>query len=58
MGTDPSNEIDALAIKLEHLIAQNEEVLAEYEEEHTSFSESVTSTSTHTEDVDMGELFS
>ncbi|WP_157969576.1 hypothetical protein [Haloplanus rubicundus] len=57
MGTDPSNEIDALAIKLEYLIAQNEEVLAEYEEEHTPFSESSDSRSSHME-TDPTELFS
>jgi hypothetical protein len=57
MGTDPSNEIDALAIKLEHLIAQNEEVLAKYEEEHTSFSDP-DSITTQMKEADPTELFS
>ncbi|GAB3321949.1 hypothetical protein [Haloplanus salinarum] len=58
MGTDPSHEIDALAIKLEHLIAQNEEVLAEYEEEHTPFSESSDSGASGIDAPDASELFS
>lgn len=51
MDSKPTPEIDALALRIERLIEQNEEVLEEYEEV-TPFSPS------QTQDVDAQELFS
>lgn len=57
MDTDSTDEIDDLAAELECVIAQNEEVLTKYEEEHTSFSDP-DSITTGIEKPDTAELFS
>jgi len=57
MGNDSTDEIDDLAAKVECIIAQNEEVLTKYKEEHTSFSDP-DSITTRMEEADPTELFS
>lgn len=56
MDNISTSEIDELALKIERLIAQNEEVLKKYEENQAS--SSVEDTSTVGGDVDAKELFS
>ncbi|WP_225334807.1 hypothetical protein [Halomicrobium urmianum] len=57
MGSKSTSEIDTVALDVERLIAQNEEVLATFEEEYTPFSESLDSPTSQMMDVDAEELF-
>ncbi|WP_158413930.1 hypothetical protein [Halorubrum sp. GN11_10-6_MGM] len=58
MESKSTPEIDALALRIERLIKQNEEVLEDYDENHTSFSTAQADVTAQTQDVDTEELFS
>lgn len=50
--------IDDLALTVEHTIAENETVLAEYKQEFTAFDDHEVGQPPGTEDIDAEELFS
>lgn len=56
MGSTTTGEIDELAFAIETLISENEKVLAEYEEGHTSVEEAEPTRPT-IENADEIELF-
>lgn len=58
MSSNTTDKIDTLAKTVERLIDQNEEVLAEYEEEYTPFSEAINTDPSQVQDVDVDKLFS
>ncbi len=58
MCSNTTDDIDALALTVETMIAQNERALAEHEEEHKSLSEFQVSPAPGVDAPDAMELFS
>lgn len=58
MEGNPPSEIDTLALRIERLIAKNEEILGEYEDNYTPYSESTNGSAPGMGNLDAEELFS
>lgn len=58
MDSTESAKIDELTLRVQRLIAKNQEAIAEFDDEYTPISQAGGEVSSDMEDVDPAELFS